>query len=474
MGGGYDAIVVGAGPNGLAAAITIARAKRRVLLIEANQEIGGGLRSEEITLPGFIHDVCSAVHPLAVASPFFRTVPLHELGVEWIHAPAACAHPFEDGTAALLYRSIDKTADQFGADGGAYRKLFKPVAASFARLEKFLLGPPLRIPAHPLLALRFGMTAVRSCASVAESRFRTEAARTFFAGLSAHSILPLDAPGSASFGLVLGTLGHLVGWPVPKGGSASIARALETHFRSLGGEIKTGWLIERWDELPEARAYLFDVPPRRLLSIAGRRFPDLYKRTLAGFRHGPGVFKMDWALRGPIPWANPRCGEATTVHLGSYREIVQSEKEAWQSSASQAPYVLLAQPSLFDPSRAPAGMHTAWAYCHVPNGSTEDMTDVMEGMIERYAPGFRNLILRRSSMNTGDLERRNPNLVGGDIGGGANDLMQIFGRPALSMNPYKTPAPGIFICSASTPPGGGVHGMCGYHAALAAIRARLS
>ena len=466
----HDAIVVGSGPNGLAAAIELARAGRSVLVREGAAEIGGGLRSGEVTLPGFVHDLCSAIHPLAAASPFFRSVPLYEHGLEWIEPPVPLAHPLDGGEGAILKRSVSATADGLGADAGAYRKLFGPLVEDWQRLEPAVLGPLVRVPRHPLALARFGLAALRPAASLARGKFDGEPARALFAGLAAHSILPLEKPATASFGLVLGVTGHAVGWPLPRGGSQRIADALGSYLRSLGGEIVTGQPVESLDEL-DARTILCDVTPRQFLELAGGRLEGRYRRSLEGYRYGPGVFKLDWALSGPIPWRVPAWGEAGTIHLGgTLDEIAASERAPERGETSERPFVLLAQPTMFDPSRAPAGQHTVWAYCHVPNGSTVDMTDAIERQIERFAPGFRELVLGRKAWAPADLEDRNPNLVGGDIGGGANDLRQLLARPALRPIPYSTPLEGVYLCSASTPPGGGVHGMCGQLAARAALR----
>ena len=466
----YDAIVVGSGPNGLAAAITLAQAGRSVLLVEAKDTIGGGARSSELTLPGFVHDICSAIHPLGVASPFFSNLPLSEHGLEWVYPPASVAHPLDDGTAVVLERSVEATSETLGRDGAAYRKLFGPLVADWPRLADGLLGP-FRPPRHPIAMARFGLRAVRPARRLAEGRFKEERARALFAGLAAHSFLPLERPLSAAFALVLGTTGHAIGWPLPKGGSQQISNALASYLRSLGGEIETGRNVKSMDELEPAKAVLFDVTPRQLVGIAGDRLPSGYRRKLEGYRYGPGVFKLDLALDGPIPWTAQECARAGTVHLGgTMAEISASEAAVWKGEHSERPYVLVAQQSLFDSSRAPDGKHTAWAYCHVPNGSTFDMTDRIESQIERFAPGFRDRVLARSVMSPRGLEEHNPNCIGGDINGGIQDLRQLFTRPTLSLVPYSTPAKGIYICSSSTPPGGGVHGMCGYHAARAALR----
>ena len=465
-----DAIVVGSGPNGLAAAIALARAGISVRVLEAADTVGGGARSAELTLPGFVHDVCSAIHPLGVASPFFRTLPLAEHGVEWIEPPAALAHPFDDGTAALLERSPDADMPTLGEDEGRWQRLFAPLARDTDALLEDVLAP-VHVPAHPIALARFGVRAAPPATTLARLSFRGERARGLFAGLAAHSMLRLDRPPSAAFGLMLGLLGHSVGWPFPRGGSQRLSDALASYLRALGGEIETGRRVESLAELGDTRAVLLDVTPRGLLALAGDRLPDRYRRGLERYRYGPGVFKLDWALDGPIPWRAEECARAATVHLGgTLEEIAASEAAPGQGEVVERPYVLLAQQSLFDPTRAPAGQHTAWAYCHVPNGSTVDMTERIEAQVERFAPGFRERILARSALGPAEIERYNANYVGGDINAGAATLSQLFTRPVARVSPYTTPLPGVFLCSASTPPGGGVHGMCGFHAAQAALR----
>jgi phytoene dehydrogenase-like protein len=465
-----DAVVVGAGPNGLAAAIVLARAGLSVRVVEAAERIGGGARSAELTLPGFVHDVCSAIHPLGIASPLFRTLPLDVHGLEWIDPPAALAHPFDDGTAALLERSSEAAAPTLGEDEARWRRLFAPLAREAEPLLDDVLAP-LHLPAHPLALARFGVRAAPPATLLARLSFRGAKARGLFAGLAAHSMLALERPPSAAFGLMLGLLGHAVGWPFPRGGTQRLADALGSYLRSLGGEIETGHRVESLAELGEARALLLDVTPRSLLALAGERLPARYRGRLERYRYGPGVFKLDWALDGPIPWRAGECARAATVHLGAtLEEVAESEAAAVRGEAPERPYVLLAQQSLFDPSRAPAGQHTAWAYCHVPNGSTADMTVRIERQVERFAPGFRDRILARSTLGPAALERYNANYVGGDINGGAAVLSQLLTRPVARRSPYTTPLPGVFLCSSSTPPGGGVHGMCGYHAAQAALR----
>ena len=464
----YDATVVGAGPNGLAAAIVLAGAGLSVLVCEGRETWGGGACSAEITLPGFTHDVCSAVYPLAVSSPFFQTLPLLELGVAWIHPPAPVAHPLDDGTAVMLYRSIEATAQDLGADGPAYRRLFGPLVQSWNKLRTMVLGP-LRFPSNPILLARFGFRAFLSASALSRRLFKEERARALFAGLAAHSTLPLESPVSAAFGLVLGIAGHAVGWPIARGGAQQIANALVHCFRGAGGVIKTGTKVEALEQLPRSRVVLFDLTPQQLLAIAAAKFPANYRRKLSQFRYGAGAFKVDWALDAPIPWRAPECCRAATVHLGgTLAEIAASERAAPANGHAERPFVLLAQPSLFDKSRAPDGKHTAWAYCHVPNGSPFDMTGRIEQQIERFAPGFTNRILARHVMPPAELELHNPNLIGGDINGGVQDIRQLFTRPTRTL--YSTPADGLYLCSSSTPPGGGVHGMCGYFAAKAALK----
>jgi len=468
--GTYDAVIVGSGPNGLAAAVELARNGRSVAVLEAEETIGGAVRSAEVTLPGFIHDLGSAIHPLGFASPFFKSLPLEEHGLEWVHPPAPLAHPFDDGTAAVLERLVAATAERLGPDAHAYRKLMQPLAEDSPRLASSFLGP-LRVPRHPLALATGGFRAIRPARALAESLFEGEKARGLFAGNAAHSFLPLDQRPSAMFGLVMGALGHAFGWPFPKGGSQKLADALASYLRSLGGEVYTGVRVKSVDEVPKARAVLFDVAPRQLLDIAGEHFTERYRNALKRYRYGPGVFKVDFALDGPVPWKAGECSRAGTVHLGGTLDQVSAgEAAVGRGEHPERPFVLLAQQSLFDPTRAPEGKHTVWAYCHVPNGSTLDMTGRIEDQIERFAPGFKERILAKSLMSTADLERWNTNLVGGDINGGYMDLRQLFTRPMPRLNPYSTPASGLYICSSSTPPGGGVHGMCGYLAARAALK----
>lgn len=469
----YDVVVVGSGPNGLSAAITMAREGRSVVVLEAKDEIGGGAKSAELTLPGFIHDPFSAVHPLGIGSPFFRTLPLADHGLEWIHPPAPLAHPLDDAPTVMLERSIQATGAAMGADAAAYRKLAEPFVSEWDRLAADALGP-LRVPRHPILLSRFGFKALQSAHGFAERTFQTEPTRALFAGIAAHATVPLTKAATAAFGLILLTAGHAVGWPIARGGSGAITQALASYLRSLGGTIVTGRRVRSFNELPAARAVLLDITPRQLIEIGGTDLPSSYRRRLERFQYGPGVFKIDWALSQPIPWKDPECARAGTLHLGgTLQEIAEATQRVWVGKPPQNPYVLLAQPSLFDSTRVPEGKHTAWAYCHVPHGSTADMTEKIEAQVERYAPGFRDVVIARAVMDTAELERRNPNLVGGDINGGSAILGQIFFRPVARWNPYAIPIPGFYLCSASTPPGGGIHGMCGYHAARSALRDNL-
>lgn len=465
----YDVVVIGSGPNGLSAAAATARAGLETLVVEAKPEPGGGTRTSEITAPGFLHDICSTVHPLGVASPWFEELGLRELGLEWIHPPAPLAQVLSDGRAVTLERSIDDTAAQMGADGPAYRDLLARYVERFDDLLSMILGP-LRFPHAPFLMARFGLDALRSLRGLAEAKFRGPEAPALLAGIAAHAMIPLENIATASFGLVLATSGHAVGWPIARGGSRRITDALLTRVREYGGELVTGHPVTRIGELPPARAYLFDVTPRQLVAIAGDRLPRRYVRRLEKFRYGPGIFKVDWALAGPVPWRDPRCNRAATVHLsGTLDHIAAAEASVHARAMSAEPFVLFVQPSLFDASRAPAGQHIGWAYCHMPHGSKLDATAAIEAHVEKHAPGFRDLILARATMNASEVEAYNANYIGGDINGGVSDLAQLFFRPVTKVDPYATPAPDIFLCSSSTPPGGGVHGMCGYYAAKSAL-----
>jgi phytoene dehydrogenase-like protein len=457
------AVVIGSGPNGLAAAITMARAGWEVTVHEAEETIGGGVRSAELTLPGFVHDICSAIYPLGRDSPFFRDL---ELPLEWIQPPAEAAHPLDDGTAVMTERSFLDTAERLGEDRGPYMRLVHPVVSGWARLEPSILGPNPPPPKALLSGLKVARNGLASAAGLAK-HFRTREARALLAGHAAHSMLPLETRPSGGVGLILIATAHVYGWGFPRGGSQRLADALADRLRELGGEIRTS---SRVDELPKADAILADVVPRELLRIAGDRLPARYAHALRRYRYGPGVFKLDWALDGPIPWAADECRRAATVHVGgTFEELADSERAPWEGRHPDRPYVLLAQQSLFDDSRAPAGKHTAWAYCHVPNASGEDMTERIEAQVERFAPGFRELILARAATGPADFEHRNRNIVGGDINGGALDLGQLFFRPVRKLVPYRAPLKGLYMCSSATPPGGGVHGMCGLSAAIVAL-----
>lgn len=469
----YDAVIVGSGPNGLAAAITLARENKHVLVLEACDTIGGGTRTRELTLPGFRHDVCSAIHPMAVASPFFLSLPLDRFGLEWIRPDIPLAHPFDDGTAAALHRSVSETASTLGQDADRYIRIVRSMLRDFDRALPDLLGP-LHLPRHPLAMARIGLQAVRPATSFARSAFRGEAAQGLFAGVAAHSLLRLDQPVSAAAGLLLGLLAHSSGWPIPRGGSASVTAAMRDYLLSLGGEVVTGVPVRDLINLPPARTILFDLTPRQVLDIAGDRIPGWYRRMASRYRRGPGVFKVDYALSGPVPWRAEACRRAGTVHLGgSLEEIAMSEGAVTDGKHPNRPFVLVTQQSLFDDGRAPAGQHTLWAYCHVPNGSAVDMSARIEAQIERFAPGFGDLVIARHSMATGQVEEYNANYAGGDINGGIQDIRQLFTRPVPLPNPYRIPTTNLYLCSSSTPPGGGVHGMCGYHAARSALKSLL-
>lgn len=466
----YDAVIVGSGPNGLAAAIHVAQAGGRVLLIEGSDTIGGGMRSAEVTLPGFLHDICSAIHPFMVASPFFKRLPLREHGLMWVEPPAELAHPLDRGDAVLVWHSVEETAKGLGIDGGAYVDLFKYITThADTLLDQFLA--PFTLPKNLPVAARFGIPALLPASLLARLVFKTERARGMFAGTAAHSVLPLHFPATAAFGLMLQLTAHTVGWVFPRGGAQQIPDALARYLRALGGEIVTGQMVRSLGELPPARAVLLDISPRSFLEIAGDKLPPHYRARLTRFRYGPGACKVDYALSAPIPWTNPAVAQAGTVHLGStLSEIAEGERAAWNGRYAQRPFVLVAQHSLFDETRAPQGKHTVWAYCHVPNGSSADVSAYIEAQIERYAPGFREVVLAKSVRTAVDMHAYNPNYVGGDINGGAQDITQLFTRPAPQFDPYRTPIKGVYLCSSSTPPGGGVHGMCGYHAAESALK----
>jgi phytoene dehydrogenase-like protein len=467
----YDALIIGSGPNGLSAAIALAQADQKVLVLEAKDTIGGGTRTEEITLPHFQHDICSAVHPLGIGSPFLRNLPLEEFGLDWIYPPIGLAHPLDDGRSAVMTRSIEDSAESLGEDGGAYQRLMNPLVAEWEQILADILGPLPLPPRHPLSLARFGLSAVRSVRGLVQSRFNDEPAQALFAGLAGHGMLPLEAATTASIALVLGMLAHAVGWPIPKGGSQAISNALVRYLKSLGGEVVTGQEVTSLGELPSTKAVLLDVTPRQVLKICGDHLPAGYRRKLGAYRYGPGVCKVDYALDGPIPWKSAACTHAGTVHLGGMlEEISTSEKSVWRGEHPEKPLVLLAQQSLFDDSRAPAGQHTAWAYCHVPHGSSRDVSKRITDQVERFAPGFQDLILAKHVYTAAELQSYNPNYIGGDINGGVQDWRQLFTRPVARWSPYTTPVKGLYICSSSTPPGGGVHGMCGYHAAKRVLK----
>jgi phytoene dehydrogenase-like protein len=465
----YDAIVIGSGPNGLAAAISLQQAGLCVLLIEAKKTIGGGMRSEELTLPGFVHDVCSAIHPMAASSPFFKTLPLEKHGLQLINPQIPLAHPFDDGGAAVFHQSMQRTAEGLSEDRQSYLKLMTPIVNDWPQISHDVLAS-LHFPKHPFAVARFGLDAITSARHMVK-RFVSRQAKALWMGMAAHAMQSLSRATTSSIALVLMAAGHSVGWPLAKGGSSAIAKALCSYFISLGGVVQTDFYVRSLSQLPSSHALLFDVAPRQLLEIAGHKFSSFYKWQLRRYRYGMGVFKIDWALDQPIPFVGEGCRQAGTLHLGNTaHEIVASEELTSQGKHAEDPFVLLAQQSLSDPSRAPEGKHTAWAYCHTPNGSTLDMTTAIEKQVERFAPGFRDIILARHTMNSAEMEEYNVNYVGGDINGGLMNVGQLFARPALRLSPYKTSAKGIYICSSSTPPGGGVHGMCGYHAAKKVLK----
>jgi phytoene dehydrogenase-like protein len=466
----YDAVVIGSGPNGLSAAITMQKAGLSVLLIEAKDKIGGGMRTEEFTLPGFHHDICSAIHPLGLGSPFFNSLPLNKLGVEWVNPPIPAAHPFSDGSTAVLYHSLEKTMESLQEDGQAYKRIISPLTNHWKEMVNDLLAP-LHIPKHPLRLAQFGLRGLQSAKGLADRNFKNRNTRGLFAGMAAHVMVPLTWATTASIGLVLMALAHAYHWPLIKGGSQKLADALASHFLSMGGKIQTGTKITSLKQIPDTHAILFDIDPQQMLSIAGEKFSSFYKWQLKRYRFGMGVFKIDYALDGEIPFRSEACRQAGTVHLGgSMEEIADAEQKTWNGKIPAKPFVLLSQQSLFDPTRAPQGKQTAWAYCHVPKGSQVDMTQVIENQIEKHAPGFKDRVLARHTINASQYQDHNPNYVGGDINCGVQDIRQLFFRPTLRLSPYRTSAKGIYICSSATPPGGGVHGMSGLHAAKRALK----
>ncbi|APG59823.1 phytoene desaturase family protein [Christiangramia salexigens] len=470
----FDAIIIGSGINGISAAIQLQKNGLNTLVTEQAAEAGGSTRTEALTLEGFKHDVGSAIHPMAYASPFLKGLDLESHGLEWVFPEIAFSHPFADGTAISCYDDLEKTSNQLGDDKAAFEKLFQPLLDNWEDLEHDLLGP-LGIPGHPLEFLKFGFKALPSAKMLTEHYFKNEKTRAFFYGAAAHSCLPMDKLASSSFGLVLSIMALKYNWPFPKGGASELIKALISYYRSIGGKIGYNRKVRSIKELPRSETYLFDLTPKQLLEIEGTEFSSLYKKRMSAYKYGPGVFKMDWALKAPIPFLNEDCRKAGTIHIGlSTEEIEQSEKLVDLGKMYDKPYVLLAQHSRFDNTRAPDNMHTAWAYCHVPHGCDDDQTKLIEDQIERVAPGFKELILARSTKNASALNRFNPNIIGGDINGGKQDISQLFTRPIAKLSPYATSNKRIYICSSSTPPGGGVHGMCGFHAAQKVLKDHFS
>lgn len=468
--GKFDAVIIGSGPNGLSAAILLAQHGLSVKVIEAKDTIGGGTRTEELTEPGFLHDVCSAVHPTGIGSPFLSTLPLTEFGLEWIHPTYPVAHPLDHKEAVITSISLQETLDRFGKDGKNYKNLISEFSENWSRLSQDILGP-VRIPHSPLLMAKFGWYGMLSAKLLANSIFDTHPLRAYFAGLAAHSILPLEKAFTASFGVAFAASVHSVGWPVAKGGSSSITQAMASYLKNLGGIIETGRPIHSTNEIDESDCIIFDLTPHQVASLSEHEIPSTLRNKLLRYEYGPGVFKMDFALSEPVPWVNKECCGAGTLHLGgSLEEISFSENQIWKGVHPDKPFVLVSQPSLFDPGRAPEGKHTLWAYCHVPNGSDLDCSEMIIDQIERFAPGFRDVILATHTMNATEYEAYNPNYLGGDINGGSQSFRQLIGRPLMKWDPYKLPVKGRYVCSSSAPPGGGVHGMCGYHAARSVLK----
>jgi phytoene dehydrogenase-like protein len=470
----FDAVIVGSGPNGLAAAVRLAEAGCSVLVLEAADEIGGGTRSAELTLPGFVHDVCAAIHALGVSSPALALDRLGAYGLAWRYPDVPLAHPLDGGRAGVLHRGVDETAAGLGTDGPAWARLLQPLVDDWPLLVPQLLGPLLSVPRHPVVMARFGMHALQPATWLAR-RFHTEEAQALFGSCAAHAMLPLNRPFTSAFALTLAAAAHAGGWPAAAGGSQAVADALAARLRELGGEVRTGAMVRSMADLPPHRAALFDTNPAQLASIAGDALPARYRNSLRRFRHGPGAFKIDYALDAAVPWDNEACRRAGTVHvIGTLAEIVAAEADVAAGRMPERPVVLAVQQSLFDPSRAPEGKHTLWAYAQVPHGYTGDATHAIERQIERFAPGFGDLVLERRVAAPRDLQAYNANYVGGDIAGGAHNGLQLAFRPTVAMRPYVTPNPTLFLCSASTPPGAGVHGMCGWHAAERVLAGPLS